>query len=117
MVAVLRSKHPALRDPDTSQSEADSAFAPYPHVPEVVPFQVTAKTIEVIANQLLGSAGTSGVDAAAFSSCSYALTKSLNSLGENLPAGLMGSLQSFDGKPAGDPGQESKAFALLLWVK
>ena len=66
MVAVLRSNHPALRFLDTSQSEAGSAFEPYLHVSKEVPLQVTVETIEVIANQLLGSAGPSGLDAASF---------------------------------------------------
>lgn len=69
VVDVLREKHPALRDVDLNRRNDGGAFEPYEELPETLPVEVTAETIEKVAHRLKGSAGPSGFDAVDLKHC------------------------------------------------
>ena len=56
---ALEAKHPEPRVPAVNE------FPTFPALPQLVPVDITATTIETVARRLQGSAGLSGVDAAA----------------------------------------------------
>ena len=61
---VLRSKHPAMRDPAPDLSDPDrGSFEPYDSVPEPVPLVITGDVVEEVASHLSGGAGPGGTDA------------------------------------------------------
>lgn len=61
---TLKSKHPAQRDPPIHpNSDERDCFKEYCNLPESIPLDITANTIENVAPHLSGAAGPSGIDA------------------------------------------------------
>jgi hypothetical protein len=62
VLEVLRGKHPKMREPNLNDPNL-KIFEEYPTVPQAVPLDITAETVEKVASHLSGAAGPSGTDA------------------------------------------------------
>jgi hypothetical protein len=64
VLAVLRSKHPKMRDPQPDMTDPDrGSFEPYDEVPEPIPLVISGDVVEQVASRLSGGAGPGGSDA------------------------------------------------------
>ena len=66
ILKVLQGKHPKMREPDLDDPRLKILKA-YLTVPQAVPLDITAETVEKVASHLSGAAGPSGTDAVDFS--------------------------------------------------
>jgi hypothetical protein len=55
-------KHQKMREPNLNNPNL-KIFAEYPTIPQAVPLNITAETVEKVAPHLSGAAGPSGTDA------------------------------------------------------
>jgi hypothetical protein len=62
VLEVLQEKHPKMREPNLNDLTL-KIFKEYPTIPQVVPLDITAETVEKVASHLSGAAGPSGTDA------------------------------------------------------
>ena len=62
VLEALQGKHPKMREPNLNDPNL-KIFEEYPTVPQAVPLDITAATVEKVASHLSGAAGPSGTDA------------------------------------------------------
>jgi hypothetical protein len=67
VLEVLRSKHPAMRDPNPADIGV-GAFESYEDTPQPIPQDITGDIVEEVASKLSGGAGPGGTDAVALQS-------------------------------------------------